>query len=92
MSGDVVDLDQMMATLAKASDDPNGVTVGEFAKAVQSLQAELKMLEVEVGRLTGTVTSVFGEEDAPAGDAIDAEPAQRDIEGSEKSEEVAAEA
>ena len=49
MGTEITDLDQMMKTLAAASQNPDAVTVGDFAKAVQSLQAELKMLETEVG-------------------------------------------
>lgn len=60
MTTEVNDLDQMMKTLAEASKDPNAVSVGDFAKAVQSLQAELKMLESEVSRLGSTVGSAFG--------------------------------
>ena len=59
MGTDVTDFDQMMKTLAQASTDPNAVSVGDFAKAVQSLQAELKMLEAEVDRLGGTVETAF---------------------------------
>ena len=59
MGTDVTDFDQMMKTLSQASTDPNAVSVGDFAKAVQSLQAELKMLEAEVNRLGGTVEAAF---------------------------------
>ena len=59
MGIDVSDFDQMMKTLAEASSDPNAVSVGDFAKAVQSLQAELKMLEAEVSRLGSTVNTAF---------------------------------
>ena len=59
MGTEITDLEQMMQTLAEASTDPQSVSVGEFAKAVQSLQAELKMLETEVGRLGGSVDNVF---------------------------------
>ncbi len=59
MGTEITDLDQMMQTLAAASTDPNAVSVGDFAKAVQSLQAELKMLETEVDRLGTTVGAVY---------------------------------
>lgn len=59
MATEVTDFEQMMKTLAKASSDPHAVTVGDFAKAIQSLQAELKMLETEVSRLGSTVNTAF---------------------------------
>jgi hypothetical protein len=59
MSTEITDLEQMMQTLAAASTEPNAVSVGDFAKAVQSLQAELKMLETEVDRLGTTVGAVY---------------------------------
>jgi hypothetical protein len=60
MGTQVTDLEQMMRTLAEASKDPNAVTVGDFVKAVECLQAELKMLESEVDKLGGTVSKAFG--------------------------------
>ena len=59
MGTQVRDLEQMMRTLAEASNDPNSVTVGDFANAVECLQAELKMLESEVDKLGGTVIKAF---------------------------------
>ena len=59
MGTEITDLEQMMQTLSAASTDPNAVSVGDFAKAVQSLQAELKMLETEVDRLGTTVGAVY---------------------------------
>lgn len=59
MGAEITDLEQMMQTLAAASTDPDAVSVGDFAKAVQSLQAELKMLETEVDRLGSTVGAVY---------------------------------
>ena len=61
MGTEITDLQQMMQTLATASTDPNSVSVGDFAKAVQSLQAELKMLETEVSRLGDSVGNVFND-------------------------------
>lgn len=59
MDTEITDLEQMMQTLATASTDPDAVSVGDFAKAVQSLQAELKMLEAEVDRLGSTVGAAY---------------------------------
>ena len=67
MGTEITDLEQMMQTLAEASTDPQSVSVGEFAKAVQSLQAELKMLETEVSRLGGSVDNVFNGPSGMAG-------------------------
>ena len=76
MGTEVTDLEQMMQTLAEASTDPQSVSVGEFAKAVQSLQAELKMLETEVSRLGGSVDNVFNRSSVmPGTPAAVAEPA-----------------
>ncbi len=76
MGTEVTDLEQMMQTLADASTDPQSVSVGEFAKAVQSLQAELKMLETEVSRLGGSVDNVFnGSSAMPEAPAAVADPA-----------------
>lgn len=74
MGTEITDLEEMMQTLAAASTDPNSVTVGDFAKAVQSLQAELKMLETEVNRLGTTVGDAFGEPTTPG--AAVAEPVE----------------
>jgi len=74
MSKEITDLQQMMQTLATASTDPSAVSVGEFAKAVQSLQAELKMLEAEVNRLGSSVDNVFKE--APVAAAHEANTEQ----------------
>ncbi|MBU2532577.1 MAG: hypothetical protein KKB37_07545 [Alphaproteobacteria bacterium] len=60
MATQTTDLDEMMKTLSAASTDPNSVSVGEFARAVQGLQAELKMLESEVERLGNAVGSAYG--------------------------------
>jgi len=60
------DLEQMMRTLAAASKDPHAITVGQFAKAVECLQAELQMLESEVDKLGGTLDKAF----APDTDSI----------------------
>lgn len=65
MGTEITDLEEMMQTLAAASTDPNSVTVGDFAKAVQSLQAELQMLETEVSRLGATVGDAFGDPSTP---------------------------
>ena len=73
MGTKVTDFEQMMKTLATASTDPNAVSVGDFAKAVQSLQAELQMLEAEVNRLGGTVDKAFH----GGTDAISEAPLQR---------------
>jgi hypothetical protein len=64
MGTQTTDLDQMMRTLAEASKDPNAVTVGEFAKAIEYLQAELRMLESEVDKLGGTIGKAFDVEPA----------------------------
>jgi len=82
MSTNIVDLDHMMETLAQASKDPNGVTVGDFAKAVQSLQAELKMLESEVDRLGGAVDAAFAsntDQGEAAGKIDTATPTEADV-------------
>lgn len=71
MGREITDLDHMMKTLSAASTDPNGVSVGEFAKAIQSLQAELTMLEKEVDRLGGTVGVAFGARDDDSDDGAD---------------------
>ena len=77
MGTEITDLEQMMQTLAEASTDPQSVSVGEFAKAVQSLQAELKMLETEVSRLGGSVDNVFNASDGmPGSPAAVAEQAE----------------
>jgi outer membrane murein-binding lipoprotein Lpp len=73
----VTDLEQMMETLAQASKDPNAVSVGDFAKAVQSLQAELKMLESEVDRLGNTVGAAFDGGAGTATAAINADGADQ---------------
>ena len=75
MGTEITDLQEMMQTLAAASTDPNSVTVGDFAKAVQSLQAELKMLESEVNRLGTTVTDAFADPSTPGAHAGVGEPA-----------------
>jgi outer membrane murein-binding lipoprotein Lpp len=69
----VTDLEQMMETLAQASKDPNAVSVGDFAKAVQSLQAELKMLESEVDRLGSAVGAAFDTDTGGAAAEIEAD-------------------
>lgn len=74
MGTEITDLEEMMQTLAAASTDPNSVTVGDFAKAVQSLQAELQMLESEVSRLGATVGDAFANPTTPG--ATVAEPAE----------------
>ncbi len=78
MSKEITDLQQMMQTLATASTDPNAVSVGDFAKAVQSLQAELKMLEAEVSRLGSSVDNVFKGAPVPAAHETSPEPAMAD--------------
>ena len=75
MGTEITDLQQMMQTLATASTDPNSVSVGDFAKAVQSLQAELKMLETEVSRLGDSVDNVFNDAAAPSTHATVADQA-----------------
>lgn len=83
MAAEITDLEQMMKTLEQASTDPKAVSVGDFAKAVQSLQAELKMLESEVSKLSGAVDTAFKGDvsesksagDADAVTATDIEPA-----------------
>lgn len=74
MAAKTTDLNELMKTLARASKDPEAVTVGEFAKAVQALQTELHMLESEVQRLTGTVGSAFGAAVSSTSDEV--EPAR----------------
>ncbi len=71
MASKITDLDEMMKTLARVSTDPQSVSVGEFAKAVQSLQAELEMLESEVDRLGSTVGAAFEPTDTDAASSND---------------------
>ncbi len=53
------DLAELIGTLETAATKPGAVKVGDFATAVQTLQAELRMLEGEVNRLSNVVAKGF---------------------------------
>ncbi len=65
------DFDAMIETIRKTANDPDSVTVGAFANAVERMQAELRMIERQVDRLGETVDTAFGAQpvDRPTTDA-----------------------
>ena len=58
--------DAMIEAIRQSAVDPNDVTVGAFAEAVQKIQAELKLIEGQIERLACSVSGAL-DDDREAG-------------------------
>ena len=56
----------MIEAIRQTATDPDNVTVGAFAEAVQKIQAELKLIEGQIDRLAGSVSGAL-DDDGEAG-------------------------
>jgi hypothetical protein len=58
----------MIEAIRQSAVDPNDVTVGAFAEAVQKIQAELKLIEGQIERLACSVSGALDDDgDGEAG-------------------------
>jgi len=65
------DFDAMIETIRKTASDPDCVTVGAFATAVEKLRAELIMLESQVERIGAAVDKAFDGDGAVAAPPVE---------------------
>ena len=56
----------MIEAIRQSAADPDNVTVGAFAEAIQKMQAELKLIEGQIDRLAGSVSGAL-DDDGEAG-------------------------
>jgi hypothetical protein len=54
--------DAMIETVRQTANDPDTVTVGAFAEAVQKIQAELKLIEGQIDRLAGSISGALDDD------------------------------
>jgi hypothetical protein len=52
----------MIEAIRQSATDPDNVTVGAFAEAVQKIQAELKLIEGQIDRLAGSVSGALDDD------------------------------
>ena len=52
----------MIEAIRQTATDPDNVTVGAFAEAVQKIQAELKLIEGQIDRLAGSVSGALDDD------------------------------
>ena len=52
----------MIEAIRQTATDPDNVTVGAFAEAVQKIQAELQLIEGQIDRLAGSVSGTLDDD------------------------------
>ena len=58
----------MIEAIRQTATDPDNVTVGAFAEAVQKIQAELKLIEGQIDRLAGSVSGALDDDSETGSD------------------------
>jgi hypothetical protein len=74
----------MIEAIQQSAADPDNVTVGAFADAIQKIHAELKLIEGQIDRLAGSISGALDDDGGETG-SDDATPPTRSTDTADQS-------